>query len=396
MTGAAVRDECAGCGGDLEIILDLGETPLADRFPAPGGQPEIWYRLRAAVCTRCWLMQLADLVPDGELFGADYAFQTSMSPSAAAHFETVAARLLRRHGTGGLVAEIGCNDGTLLQHFAKAGCATLGIDPAGPAVTAAAARGLAVVPELFTADLAARIRPGASLVLAFNVAAHVADPHDFLAGVREMLAPGGTAVVEFQYAGDLVAACQYDNVYHEHRFFYTAGSFGRLAARAGLQVTETEHTGAQGGSMQVTLRRGGAPDARLPRDETWLRQFTPYAGLQERARYARDRLRALLEAEAAHGAVVAGYGATAKSATLLNYCGIRPGLARWVEDLTPGKTGRLTPGTRIPVVRPGERGVPDAYLLLAWNYLGGVLRREAAFIRGGGRFIVPGPVPVTA
>jgi hypothetical protein len=94
------------------------------------------------------------------------------------------------------------------------------------------------------------------------------------------------------------------------------------------------------------------------------------------------------------GQRVAGYGATAKSTTLLNYCGIGPDLLDYVEDTTPAKLGRYTPGTHIPIVAPGERERPDILMLLAWNYLPGVLRRERDWLAAGGRFLVPLPLPV--
>jgi hypothetical protein len=37
---------------------------------------------------------------------------------------------------------------------------------------------------------------------------------------------------------------------------------------------------------------------------------------------------------------------------------------------------------------------PETYLILAWNYLSAILRREDLFRRRGGRFIVPIPMPV--
>jgi novobiocin biosynthesis protein NovU/D-mycarose 3-C-methyltransferase len=114
------------------------------------------------------------------------------------------------------------------------------------------------------------------------------------------------------------------------------------------------------------------------------------ANLACRARV--ERLRRALDAEHRAGRVTAGYGATAKSCTLLNFCGIGPDLLPWVEDVTPGKVGRFTPGTHIPIISPGSP--PDTYLLLVWNYLASVLRRERVFLNDGGRFIVPGPIPV--
>jgi SAM-dependent methyltransferase len=378
------RTECGGCGESLVLILDLGASPLADKFPATADTAETYYPLELMLCPSCWLVQLGEVVPGEELFGADYAFYTSASPSLRDYFAEVAAVLLLDLKPDSRVVEIACNDGTLLDYFAVAGHRTYGIDPAAPAQLAQERHQVAMVP--FTTQVA-RETGKADLVLAFNVAAHVEDPHDFLRGIRALLADDGIAVVEFQNLADLVAGCQVDHVYHEHRYFYSAQTFSRLAARHGLVAKSYTRTPAQGGSLRVTLAPG-KPEHLPPVALHWLSKFSTYSSLQPRADHMKHTLLGILDGCAGS---VAGYGATAKSATLLNWCGIDTSHVAWVEDTTPAKIGRFTPGTKIPIRAPGER--PDYYLVLAWNYLGGIMRRERAYLADGGRLIVPGPVP---
>ena len=52
------------------------------------------------------------------------------------------------------------------------------------------------------------------------------------------------------------------------------------------------------------------------------------------------------------GAQIVGYGAAAKGATLLNYCGVRSDLVDYVVDLSPHKQGLYLPGTRLPIHAP--------------------------------------------
>lgn len=384
------RDACAACGGNLTDFLDLGSSPPADRFPPDADAEENWYPLQVAVCEACWLAQLRDIVPDDELYGPDYGFRTGSSPAAVKYFGQLAWDLLKAYGKRATV-EIACNDGTFLQSFKTAGCPVTGIDPSGAAADAAAAFGEDILAVAFSHKTARQVREArgpAGLVLAFNVAAHVTDPLDFLGGVRELLSDDGVAVIEFQDLAALIAGCQYDHVYHEHRFFYSLTSFSELAAKSGLQVASWQRSPAQGGSLRVHLRRSGA-GVTVP--GSWLRDMTVYAGMQDRARYARLQLQELLRAERDEGRVVAGFGASAKSATLFSYCQLGPSDVQWVADITPGKIGRVTPGSHIPVYGPGKH--PDTYLLASWNYLGAVIRREREFLAGGGRFIVPGAVP---
>ena len=137
------RTSCASCDGDLLDFLDLGASPLADRFLAGPDDGETWYPLQVAVCPVCWLTQLREIVPGDELYSSDYGFRTGSSPSSAAYFADLADQLLTRYPqqASGLTVEIACNDGTLLNHFARAGWRTLGVEPARGAASEAATAG---------------------------------------------------------------------------------------------------------------------------------------------------------------------------------------------------------------------------------------------------------------
>jgi methylation protein EvaC len=393
-----VRDQCAGCGHKLETVLDLGATPLANHYPLPGEPDGLAYPLELAVCQVCWLAQLRHVVEPEEIFGDGYRFATA-SPAAAAYFGEAALWCLQRNANPAFTVDVGCNDGTLLDRFAGPGYQerVLGIDPS-PAAETAQAKGLPVLREAFTAKTAQVIEAEhgkADLITAFHVVAHVPDPDDFMAGIATLLAADGTAVVEFQYLGDLVAGCMFDLVYHEHRFFFSLDSFFLIAAAHGLAIREVTRTPAQGGSLRVVLRHGWTAEDRVTgwrRREAWLRKPEAWNGLQDRADYARQRIREVVAAEKAEGRTVAGYAASAKACTLLNWCDFGPLDLPYVTDTTPGKTGRHIPGARIPI-RP-EGDLPHTYLLLASNHLPTVLRRiSPAWRELGGRIITPLPLP---
>lgn len=387
------RTSCAGCGGALSIFADLGRTPLADVFPEKPEDPLPSYPLQAAACDSCGLAQLTEVVADSLLYGPDYGFRTGASPSSLQYMQDLAVYAHSRSQPG-LAVEIGCNDGTLLSELQAHGRQVIGIDPSA-AARDARDRGLHVMAEPFTASMVRNsggLAGQTALVVAVNVAAHVADPHDFLEGIRLLLGSGGVAVVEFQYLPDLLAGCLFDLIYHEHRFFYGFDSFAALAEKHGLFPQTYMRTPAQGGSLRVTLVKAAGSDARYGGIAKMERGMMPdlLAGFQARANYARQRIGDVV---AGYKGTMYGFAASAKSCTLLNWCYLGVQQLPYVVDTTPGKVGRFTPGSRIPIVGPGEVPDPDAYLLLASNYLGGILRREA---KAGyeGDFIVPLPVPV--
>jgi SAM-dependent methyltransferase len=401
------REKCGGCGSpNLRQFLDLGSTPLADDFPASPDLDAKRWPLGAAVCEACWLVQLTEVVPDDVLWGGDYGFHTGGSPSSLAYFREYAATLAADHREtvrGGLVVEVACNDGTMLWHFANAGYRTLGVEPAKGPADAARAKGLDVIGAPFGREVAQGIvdtEGRASLVIANNVLAHVADLDDFVGGLALLLAPDGVLSVEVQYLGDLLLGNGFDLLYHEHRSFFSLSSLYRLLNTHGLAITRITPTPAQGGSIRVEAKHG---DITKVRDnllhEVWLRDWCTYGSMQARAEVVRDGIQSLVRAERAAGRTVVGYGAPAKATTLLHWCGLTSADdIEVVYDATPSKDSRFMPGTDIPITTDPIGGTLAAHrttaLLLVHNYLPGVLRREREFLDAGGRFLVPLPVPV--
>ena len=387
------RDTCSACGAaDLEEFLDLGSSPIADAYTATADEASPAYPLQVAVCSKCRLVQLLEVVDHETLFGTGYSFYSSASPPLSAYHTEYARDVLARHGSLAArgVVEVGCNDGDLLRHFA--GWQPLGVDPASGPAAAAQERGLEVMVRPFGLAVAHEIRDRRGqqgLVFANHVLAHVADVADVLAGVKALLAPDGIAMVEIQYLPDLLVNNAFDLVYHEHRNFFSLSALEYAAGRWDLHVVDAELTDRQGGSLRVTLSRSPAPNRRVDAiraSEGWLNNFGAYEGMQGRAERIRGRLGDLLDAQPGP---VAGYGAPAKATTLLNFCGITAADLEFVVDTTPAKQGRYIPGTGIPIVSPEAAPDTDAFLLLAWNYSRQIMRNNP-----GREWIVPFPAPV--
>jgi novobiocin biosynthesis protein NovU/D-mycarose 3-C-methyltransferase len=409
--GAAVRiHSCRVCGsGGLHPFLDLGPTALANSFldPSQAGGPEPVYPLRAVFCPGCSLVQIDEEIPPEDLF-RHYVYVSGTSDLVHRH-----ARFLAEHfgnslplGPGDLVVEAASNDGTVLRRFREAGRRVLGVEPARNIAETAIEAGVPTVCEFFNEATARQIHREngpARLVLARHVLAHVNDLHGFVRGMHYLLADDGLAAVEVPHLLPFSLRLEYDTIYHEHLCYFSVHVLRQLFARHGLEVIDVLEVPIHGGSIVVSAQRQGGPRrvsaavaSVLRREEqAGLREAEHWDVFARRVARSRELLLEELDRLRARGERLAGYGAPAKGMTLLAYCGIGPDRLPYLVDRSPHKQGLLTPGHHIPVCGPERlrRDRPDVVLLLAWNFADEVVRQQADYLRGGGRFLLPLPEP---
>jgi SAM-dependent methyltransferase len=398
---------CRACGSTRgELVLDLGVQALANNLLRPEdlGKPEPRFPLRVFVCPDCWLLQITDLVPPVEMF-TEYLYFSSYSDTMLRHARTAAEhhRAEQRLGADSFVVEVASNDGYLLQNFQRAGVPCLGIEPAANIAKVAREKGIETWTEFFGLKLAQRLRAErrrADLILGNNVFAHAPDINDFTAGLRELLQPGGRAVLEFPYGVDLVEKTEFDTIYHEHVFYFTLTPLVPLFRRHGLEIFHVDRLPIHGGSLRLHAGHAGARPVRTSVGELLAEERakgvdqTPfYQGFAEQVRRLKTDLLRQLAGLKQRGQSVAAYGASAKGSTLLNYCGLGQETLDFVADRSTHKQGRLTPGTHLPIVPPEElaKRRPDHTLLLTWNFADEILEQQRAYRERGGMFIIPIP-----
>ena len=366
---------CYTCSSpNLKMILDLGDHPLAERETGGGKHP-----LALQECLNCGLVQLTWEVDRNEVFPVNHPYTTGSTQAMRKHFAGL-AQDLSRHGwlaPGSLVVDIGANDGTFLDELRELHddeVRLIGIEPTDQA-RKIQAMGIEARQEFWSMTAAREIsrRHGkARVITASNVLAHVANQHDFLSAVSELLAPDGVFVTENHDWASVVNGLQIDTIYHEHLRYYSVASLTYALSMHGFLADLVERIPVHGGSFR-----------------TWaVRQQT---GLQVRASAVREELRRVLTA-ANRDSRVYGIGATTRATGLIHWAGLREKIYAVAEVPSSEKIGQNIPGTRIPVITEEEmlQAAPAAALLLSWHLEDHIVPKlRAAGYRGD--IIVPLP-----
>jgi len=406
------RDTCRLCGSNnLNLAVPLEPMPIATpNFAVPGADRDApvftqGVPLELHLCGDCACLQVLH-VGNPEIQYRHYVYTTSISLGLPEHFVKYAAETVGRLNppAGGRVVEIGSNDGTLLNAFKQHGLTVLGIDPATAIAAQATENGIPTLAEFFNSETAARVAAEhgrADLIIANNMIANVDDMDGYTRGIAALLDPGGAFVFETQYGADVSEHTLLDTVYHEHLSYFNVRPLVLHFQRHGLEVIDVERIWTKGGSIRVTVQHRGGPRARqasverlvAEEDAAGYHTLAYYRKMREAIATIRSDLRALVDAEKAAGRVVAGYGMSVGTTTLLAQFGLQQDIAFLVDD-APGKDPELLgPSYAIPR-KPKEALLDEGVRLVivfAWRYADPIMRNNAAYREVGGRFAIPLP-----
>lgn len=396
---------CRVCGErSVEEFIDLGDQPHCNRLipKAAAERAEPRFPLRVGFCHNCSLVQIDHTIPKEDMF-SDYPYVSGTTKTLVEHFRQTAKRLVETYHLGpkDLVVDIGSNDGTWLKQYRDFGLRAVGVEPAANVAALAQEAGVETLVRFFneeTADVILATHGKASLVTAAGVFFHLEELHSVVDGVHKLLKDDGVFCVQAIYLGGMLDNTAFDQVYHEHLCYYTLKSLEALFERHGLEVFDVRLTPIHGGSLEAHIGHKGAHEI-APSVEEFRKkelakaygEFPTYVAFAEHVRKLQADLLALLREYVAAGKSVYAYGAPAKGATLLNSFGIDPTLVQLAVERSPLKFGYMMPGARIPIVDEAKAERPDAYLMLAWNFIDEFLEKERAYLEAGGAFIVPVP-----
>ncbi len=384
--------------------MSFGRMPIANGFLTVEQIPvEYFFDLAPTFCGRCGMFQLVEQPAPEKMFHSEYAFYSSTSRYMQVHFKSFADLVLKRILAGRrnpFVVELGSNDGIMLRHFNDAGIRHLGIEPSTNVADLARSQGITTISEFFDRELADRIvaeHGHADAVLSANVMCHIPDLPSVAAGIRRLLKPDGVLMFEDPYLGDMIAKTSYDQIYDEHVFIFSAASVSWAFGQQGLELIDVLPQITHGGSMRYVLAPKGSHPVSPNVQQQLAKELTQ--GLNKPETYDRFRLNCeasrnalmkTLESLRREGKRVVGYGATSKSTTVTNYCGVGPQHVEFISDTTPIKQGKLSPGAHIPV-KPYEafaKNLPEYALLFAWNHASEIREKEQGFKAKGGKWIV--------
>ena len=391
------------CNEAVEV-LDLGSTPLANALVDNMPREAQTYPLSIEWCPQCLNIQLSHCVSSEDLY-KNYFYITPKSGSLQKHYSHLLKFLQENRylNKNTHLLEIGSNSGELLQFFQSSVASVLGVDPAENIAEIANSRGIPTEADFFNASSAKSLSKKVGLqdlIIARHCFAHNENPSEMVEGVCEILSDNGYFVIENAYAVDTVEQNEFDQIYHEHMYYYSLHSLDALLKRNGFSLVDAMTSHIHGGSFVAVAKK--ISDRELHKSDglqCLLERECDVLNLSGVMEFA-DRslriikgLREVITEISSQGKIIYSYGATAKGNTLLNVCGLDHNQIKYCVDSTDIKQGKYLPGSEIEIISEEfcYENPPDYFLLTAWNYAEEIIKKFAEQSSAPVTFIVPFP-----
>ena len=383
-------------------FLNLGKQPIANRFLTKDEfDNEFFFDLKVVFDEETKLVSLKEFVEPKMMFNENYTYHSSTSWPMKEHFRKVAETLSIIYKPVN-VLEIGSNDGIFIKHFNPD--TTVAVEPCRNFAEITTSMGYKTYNEFWNTKLAKSIKQNHTtmdLIYAANCICHVQDLDDVFSAVRELLSEDGIFVFEDPSLLRMMERGSYDQLYDEHAHIFSVTALDKILEKNGLSIFKVDNLSVHGGSNRIYARLSKAENihkvtvtTNLAEEKAFgLNNFETYKVFADRVNKSKNDLISMLKSLKLEGKKIVSYGATSKSTTVFNYCGIDDSLIDYIIDTTDDKQGKYSPGAHIPIVSP-EKGFDesvDIAYLGAWNFKNVIMNKEVEFTKRGGKFITHVP-----
>jgi len=384
----------------LKNLITFKQLPLSNTLLTDKKESVNCYDLNISFDENTKLVSVVDNVEPKFLFPDDYVYDSSQSKTMVKHFKKCALKLHKRFHPSS-VLEIGSNSGIFIKHFNPD--TTVAVEPCSNFAEITEELGYKTYPKFWNTELSNEIKEsfenGFDLISASNCICHIQDLDDCFTAVHNLLSDRGVFVFEDPSLIETMKRNSYDQFYDEHAHIFSVTALEKLLERNGLFLFDVEPLSVHGGSNRIFASKTETEKTdrmkEILKDESdyGLDKLSTYEEFAKRVEKSKEDLFNILKQFNERGYKVISYGATSKSTTVFNYCGIDDYLIQYITDTTEDKQGKYSPGVKLPVVSPEEGfdETVDVAFLGAWNFEKEIREKESEYEKSGGLWITHVP-----
>ncbi len=389
----------------MKKFLDLGFQPLANSYLKKNTlhKKEKKFRLEVGFDKNNFLVSILNTVPKEKMFNKNYPYKSSESFTMRNAFKKFSKKIKKRFKSK-IILEIGSNDGAFIKNFSKKN--VIGVEPCKNLANITKKKGFKTYSEYWNIKLAKKITKTkkVDLIYSANTLSHIKNYSEIFRAIELSLSKKGVLILEDPSLLECIKKVAYDQFYCEHIYVFSTISLQKILKKFGLIIFDIENIKTHGGSNRYFITRKSNSFYKISKNVSknitleknyGLHKFETYKKFSRNVLNSKNKLNQIFKVLKSKKKKIIGYGATAKSCTVLNYCKIQKNSIDFFYDTTSFKINKYLPGSKIKIKKYKKlsRNDADFVFLGAWNFQEEIFKKENQFIKNGGKFITHIPFP---
>ena len=378
---------CLLCNStNLKKIFSVDEVCLTGYFPLKNENDPIKTPVSLVKCTSCNNVQAQELVK-ADLMFRDYWYRSSTTGTMRDHLKDIVERIIK---PGGVILDIGSNDGTLLDIAEQKGMEVWGVEPSDAIKDAPFNIKENTVNTFFGSrecdQFLQKTKLKFDVITAISMFYDVSEPLKFIQKARDLLAPDGLILIEVNYAKSFFERQNVDMLGQEHLIYYFIETFDDLISKANLFINDAYLTDMNGGNITFTISRTNKKSekylALTNKEKSWMETFNFNkfeAIVKEGFNKFKEEVISLSESN-----TIKVLGASTRGSMIIQMLELDNQVITTAVDLQQNKVGRRIPGTNIVIELDGEHDIPDYYLVMPYQFRTEIINRYLDFMKSGG------------
>ena len=339
------------------------------------------------------------------MFNEKYPYKSSESKTMRLSFKKLSQKIKKLYNPNRIL-EIGSNDGVFLKNFSRRN--VIGVEPCNNLAKLTKKKGYKTYSEYWNPQLSKKIagKKKIDLIYSANTLSHIKDISSIFKAINFALSKNGILILEDPSLLECMKKNAYDQFYCEHIYVFSTIALQKILYNFGLEIFDIEETSTHGGSNRYYIKKINNNLYKIKKSvkkhiitekNYGLHSFSTYKKFSERITVSKKKLLKIFLNLKKKEKRIIGYGATAKSCTVLNYCNIGNKIIDYFYDTTSFKINKYLPGSKIKIKQYKKLNIKDTdYVFLgAWNFKKEIFKKEKKFFKRGGKFITHVPKVMT-
>ncbi len=389
----------------IKKFLELGYQPLANSYLLKKNlnKKEKKFKLEVGFNKNNYLVSILKTVAKEKMFNINYPYKSSESYTMRKSFKDLSKDIKNRFKPK-FIIEIGSNDGAFITNFNKG--SVVGVEPCKNLAQITKNKKYTTYAEYWSQELSKKItkRKKADIVYSANTLSHIENFDEIFKAINNALSEKGILIIEDPSLLKCLQNVAYDQFYCEHIYVFSALALRNILVKFNLEIFDVENIKSHGGSNRYFIKQKKNNSYKISKSvkreidkelKFGLNKLSTYQRFATKVKKSKKKLLKIFDNLYNKNLRVIGYGATAKSCTVLNYCGIGKNYIDYFFDTTSYKINKFLPGSKILIKKYKKlnRNEIDFVYLGAWNFKEEIFKKEKTFIKKGGKFITHVPYP---